>query len=179
MVVTTPPSSRIPRASRLRTEGTRGAWWRWLVFGICFGLGYGLTQRLSHGGSSSGASGSVPSFAAQDAPGTRLSELQKRSGAQGHSLLGDLERLADERRQERQRQEDDRRQANLEQEKNEREDAARREADRVRLEALNHSPDPVVVAPEPILLPSQDSEPARISDPASTTTAPPAAANPP
>jgi hypothetical protein len=73
------------------------------VFGLCFSLGYGLTQRLGRLGSTSAAKGEVPAFAAQESPGTRLGELQKRFGAEGKSLVGDLDRLVEERRQEGQR----------------------------------------------------------------------------
>ena len=178
MVSATPPAPRSPGTGRPRTDGAKGPWWRWLVFGLCFSLGFGLTQRLSRMGSSP-AKGVIPSFSTQGPPGTRLGELQKRFGAEGHSLLGDLDRLAEERRQERQSQEEESRKATQEQRDQERQDAARREADRARLEALNNGPDPAAPTPEPILLPPQEpAPPSPAPDPAATTP-PGAAANPP
>jgi TolA-binding protein len=110
-------------------------------------------------GSSSAAKGEVPAFAAQESPGTRLGELQKRFGAEGKSLVGDLDRLVEERRQEGQRQEEESRKANQEQLNQERQDAAQRQADRIRLEALNNGPDPAAPNPEPILLPPPTPDP--------------------
>jgi len=178
MVSATPPAPRSPGTGRPRSEGAKGPWWRWLVFGLCFSLGYGLTQRLTRIGASSSSPGAVPSFSAQDTPGTHLGELQKRFGAEGHSLLGDLDHLGEERRQARQLQEEESRKATQEQQNQERQDAAQREADRVRLEALNHGPEPAAPTPEPILLPPQEPAPSQAPDPAATN--PPASnANPP
>jgi hypothetical protein len=184
MLSATPPAPRSPGAGRPRTEGSKGPWWRWLVLGLCFSLGYGLTQRLGRMGSSSAAKGEVPSFAAQESPGTRLAELQKRFGAEGQSLLGDLDRLVEERRQEGQRQEEENRKATEEQLSQQRQDAAQRQADRIRLEAINQGPDPAAPNPEPILLPPPTPAPAQTPDPSSApvpveTTSPGAAANPP
>ncbi len=160
-MLSVPPqqASRSPGTGRPRSEAARGPWWRWLVFGLCFSLGYGLTQRLGRMGSSSAAKGEVPAFAAQESPGTRLGELQKRFGAEGKSLVADLDRLLEERRQEGQRQEEESRKANQDQLNQEREDAAQRQADRIRLEALNNGPDPAAPNPEPILLPPPTPDP--------------------
>jgi hypothetical protein len=107
-----------------------------------------------------------------------LGELQKRFGAEGQSLLGDLERLVEERSQEGQRQEEESRKATQEQLNQQRQDAAQREADRIRLEALNNSPDPAAPNPEPILLPPSTPDPSSAPEPAAITS-PGAAANPP
>lgn len=117
--------------------------------------------------------GPVPSFAAQDFPGIRLAELQRRFGADGNTLLGDLDRLAQERRQEGQRQEESSRQATEELLKQQRQDASQRESDRLRLEALNQAPDPASSNPEPSLLPP--SEPAQSPAPVPAETTPPGA----
>ena len=178
MLSVTPPAPRSPGTGRPRTKESRGPWWRWLVLGLCFSLGYGLTQRLGRLGTSSSAMGAVPSFDAQESPGTRLGELQKRFGADGHSLLGDLDRLLEERRQEGRLQEEESRKATQEQLDQQRQDAAQRQADRIRLEALNHGPDPATPNPEPILLPPPTPAPSPVPEPAQTTS-PGAAANPP
>ena len=178
MLSVPPQAPRSPGTGRPRTEAARGPWWRWLVFGLCFSLGYGLTQRLSRVGSSSAAKGEVPAFAAQESPGTRLGELQKRFGAEGQSLVGDLDRLVEERRQEGQRQEEESRKANQEQLNQERQDAAQRQADRIRLEALNKGPDPAAPNAEPIFLPPPTPDPSSAPEPAAITS-PGAAANPP
>ena len=173
-----PQAPRSPGTGRPRTEGSRGPWWRWLVFGLCFSLGYGLTQRLGRLGSTSASKGEAPAFAAQESPGTRLGELHKRFGAEGKSLVGDLERLVEERRQEAQRQEEESRKANQEQLNQERQDADQRQADRIRLEALNNDPDPAAPNPEPFLLPPPTPDPSVAPEPAAITS-PGAAANPP
>jgi hypothetical protein len=173
-----PQAPRSPGTGRPRTEGSRGPWWRWLVFGLCFSLGYGLTQRLGRLGSTSASKGEVPAFAAQESPGTRLGELQKRLGAEGKSLVGDLELLVEERRQEGQRQEEENRQATQEQLNQQRQDADQRQADRIRLEALNNGPDPAAPNPEPFLLPPPTPDPSSAPEPAAITS-PGAAANPP
>ena len=179
-MLSVPPqqASRSPGTGRPRSEAARGPWWRWLVFGLCFSLGYGLTQRLGRMGSSSAAKGEVPAFTAQESPGTRLGELQKRFGAEGQSLLGDLDRLVEERREEGQRQEEESRKATQEQLNQQRQDAAQRQADRIRLEALNNGPDPAAPNPEPILLPPPTPDPSSAPEPAAITS-PGAAANPP
>ena len=150
------------------------------MFGLCFSLGYGLTQRLGRLGSTSASKGEVPAFAAQESPGTRLGELQKRFGAEGKSLVGDLERLVEERRREGQRQEEEEesRKATQEQLNQQRQDAEQRQADRIRLEALNNSPDPAAPNPEPFLLPPPTPDPSSAPEPAAITS-PGAAANPP
>jgi hypothetical protein len=178
MLSVPPQAPRSPGSGRPRSEGSRGPWWRWLVFGLCFSLGYGLTQRLGRVGSSSAAKGEAPSFAAQESPGTRLGELQKRFGAEGKSLVGDLDRLVEERRQEGQRQEEESRRATQEQLNQQRQDADQRQADRIRLEALNNGPDPAAPNPEPILLPPPTPDPSSAPEPAAITS-PGAAANPP
>jgi len=177
MVPARPQAPRSPGTGSPRPEGAKGPWWRWLVFGLCFSLGFGLTQRLSRLGSSA-TNAVIPSFSAQDTPGTRLGELQKRFGAEGQSLSGDLDRWAEQRRQQRQSQEEESRKATQEQRNQERRDAARSEVDRARLEALNHGPDPEAPTPEPILLPPQEPAPSPAPDPAATTP-PGAAPNPP
>ena len=178
MLSVPPQAPRSPGTGRPRTEGSRGPWWRWLMFGLCFSLGYGLTQRLARMGSTSAAKGEVPAFAAQESPGTRLGELQKRFGAEGQSLLGDLDRLVEERRQEGQRQEEESRKATQEQLNQQRQDADQRQADRIRLEALNNGPDPAAPNPEPILLPPPTPDPSSAPESAAITS-PGAAANPP
>ncbi len=178
MLSVPPQAPRSPGTGRPRTEGSRGPWWRWLVFGLCFSLGHGLTQRLGRLGSTSTAKGEVPAFAAQESPGTRLGELQKRFGAEGQSLLGDLDRLVEERRQEGQRQEEESRKATQEQLNQQRQDADQRQADRLRLEALNNGPDPAAPNPEPFLLPPPTPDPSSAPEPAAITS-PGAAANQP
>ena len=178
MLSVPPQAPRSPGTGRPRAEASRGPWWRWLVFGLCFSLGYGLTQRLGRMGSSSAAKGEVPAFAAQESPGTRLGELQKRFRTEGQPLVGDLDRLVEERRQESQRQEEESRKANQEQLNQDLQDAAQRQADRIRLEALNTGPDPAAPNPEPILLPPPTPDPSSAPEPAAITP-PGAAANPP
>ncbi len=178
MLSVPPQASRSPGTGRPRTEASRGPWWRWLVFGLCFSLGYGLTQRLGRMGASSAMKGEVPAFAAQESPGTRLGELQKRFRAEGKPLVGDLDRLVEERRQQSQRQDEENRKANQEQLNQDLQDAAQRQADRIRLEALNKGPEPATPDPDPTVLPPPTPDPSSAPEPAAITP-PGAAANPP
>jgi len=129
-------------------------------------------------GASSATQGEVPAFAAQESPGTRLGELQKRFKAEGQPLVGDLDRLVEERRQQSQRQEEENRKANQEQQNQDLQDAAQRQEDRIRLEALNKGPEPATPDPDPTVLPPPTPDPSSAPEPAAITP-PGAAANPP
>ncbi len=105
-----------------RDAGSRHSWRVWLVVGVCFGLGYGLTQRFTAFQRSEGG-GSEQRFRAKPAPGTGLDDLRRRAGEDEGDLRPDLERLARDREEkERQRKELEERRKELE------------ERDRARLE---------------------------------------------
>lgn len=68
----------------------RHLWRTPLLMGICFGLGYGITNRLL----ALQWPGFVQlgqSFDARPFPGTRLDSLRQRFGAEGQAIRGDLD----------------------------------------------------------------------------------------
>ena len=79
-----------------------------LVVGLCFGLGYGITQRLLALGLPQliqlGQGFEVRSF-----PGTSLESLRLRFGAEGQPIRADLERqrLEEQQREAEQRQQEE------------------------------------------------------------------------
>ncbi|MEB3264422.1 MAG: hypothetical protein VKJ66_08640, partial [Synechococcus sp.] len=87
-----------PRPSK-RDAGIRHSWRVWLVVGLCFGLGYGLTQRFTSFRRGEGG-GIEQRFRAKPAPGTRLDDLRRRAGEDDEDLRPDLDRLSREREEE-------------------------------------------------------------------------------
>jgi hypothetical protein len=142
-----PSSSNRPRRqARLAPPTPR--WRHWLLLGLLFGLGYGLTQRLlalrwEEDGSR------PPAFRAK-APtgGTTLEELRRRHGDQGKPLTADLEALARQKQEEEKKKDAARREEASRVEAAQREEQTRLESERRRLEELNRSPEPA--EPEPI-----------------------------
>ena len=105
-----------------RDAGMRHSWRVWLVVGLCFGLGYGLTQRFTALQRSEGG-GTQQRFRAKPAPGTGLDDLRRRAGEDEGDLRPDLDRLARDREEkEKQRKELEERRKELEER-----DRARRE----------------------------------------------------
>jgi hypothetical protein len=105
-----------------RDAGIRHSWRVWLVVGLCFGLGYGLTQRFTALQRSEG--GSIQQrFRAKPPPGTRLDDLRRRSGDDDADLQPDLDRLArDREEQEEKRKELEERRRELEERESARRD---------------------------------------------------------
>jgi len=144
-MATAPPPSTRPRQARRAAPPPR--WRRWLLLGLFFGLGYGLTERLLEvrwGESSTKA----PAFKPKSTPsGIPLGELRQQKGDNSTPLAADLEELARKQREDKEKQE------TLKQEETQRQNAAIEEekksleSDRRRLEELNSSPQPPT--PEP------------------------------
>jgi hypothetical protein len=145
-----PSSTNRPRRqARLAPPAPR--WRRWLLLGLLFGLGYGLTQRLlalrwEDDGSR------PPAFRAK-APsgGTSLEELRRRHGDQARPLTADLETLARQKQEEQKKKEAARREESARLEAAKQEEKTRLENERRRLEELNRPPEPE--ASEPIRQP--------------------------
>jgi len=130
-----------PRGSRARRPRAGWSWTTWLLLGLCFGLGYGLTQRLVRF-EAVGEPGGNQRFGVKPPPGTSLDSLRERSGARGQKLPADLEKIEQEGQERREQQESEKRQAELGERESQEAERAQREADRTRLEALEGSPDP-------------------------------------
>jgi hypothetical protein len=124
-----------PRPSK-RDAGIRHSWRVWLVVGLCFGLGYGLTQRFTTFRRSEGG-GTEQRFRAKPPPGTRLDDLRRRAGEDDKDLRPDLDRLAKDREEEeKKRKEMEERRRELE----ERESARREEEEPEDFPAEQESP---------------------------------------
>ena len=90
-------------ARRTPTAPPRRLWRTPLVVGICFGLGYGITNRLL----ALQWSGFVQlgqNFDGRPFPGTTLESLRQKFGAEGQAIRGDLD-LIELEAQDRQAQE--------------------------------------------------------------------------
>lgn len=153
-----PPSGAAsPRHRRGRELVGTSSWtWQvWLLFGVCFGIGHGLTQRLIELRPGE-AMGGRQSFAVKAFPGSGLERLRNGHGAQNRTLRADLDALEDERLKQKEAQELERRQADLE--RRDQEERERREQDneRLRLEELQSPPAPAAdptlntAPPEPL-----------------------------
>jgi hypothetical protein len=95
----TSAAARAPRPPL--APSTYRPWLGPLLVGLCFGLGYGLTDRLLR----LNPSGWVPlgqNFDHRPAPGTTLESLRQRSGETSVSVRGDLEALEEQAALERQ-----------------------------------------------------------------------------
>lgn len=88
-------------------------WRLWLVLGIGFGLGYGITERLVSLDVGDGRPSSQ-SFGVKAFPGTPLGTLRQRFGAENQQIRGDLDLLELERQRQRDQAEIKRRQEGLE-----------------------------------------------------------------
>jgi hypothetical protein len=180
-MATAPPST--PRTRPARRSAPPSRWRRWLLLGLLFGLGYGLTQRLLEvrwGGDATKA----PAFKPKSSPaGTSLQEMRGEKSDNAKPLPADLDALAREQREEKAKQEA------LQGKQKEQDNATnaaereRLESDRRRLEELNRpqeppppEPTPQPVAPElppPAAVPSEPSPPAAIQSPAEPPATPP------
>jgi hypothetical protein len=78
----------------------RTGWKRWLLLGACFGLGYGIPQRLLSLDLKLRLS-SPERFSVQPFPGTELNSLRRRSGALSLPIRADLDLLELEQQQQR------------------------------------------------------------------------------
>jgi hypothetical protein len=123
----------------------------WLFVGACFGLGYGLTQRLMLINVSEAWKGEQL-FAVKSFPGTSLPVLRQRAGGGEQPLRADLDLLAQERRKSEEARELERREAEMKRREEEARERNQREAERARLDALQRQPAPEPAAvrePEP------------------------------
>lgn len=143
-----------PRGSRSPRPRGGWSWQTWLLVGLCFGLGYGLTQRLVRF-EAVGDPGGVQRFGVKPPPGTGLDSLRERSGARGQKLPADLERIEKEGQERREQAEIEKRQVDLAEKQRQEAERLQQEEDRTRLEALDRSPETEVAPPiqEPLAAP--------------------------
>jgi hypothetical protein len=140
----------------------RWDWRMWLLVGVCFGLGYAVTQRLLRVSVSAGWQGNQL-FGVKPFPGTGLSGLRERFGAESMQIRGDLDLLELERQSKEEQKETARREVEIKRRQAEDDARRQREADRIRLEAIEREsspplqPDPALEAPidSPLLTPPE------------------------
>lgn len=113
----------------------------WLFVGACFGLGYGVTQRLMRVNVSGGWQGSQL-FGVKPFPGTGLAGLRERFGAEKMEIRGDLDLLELERQKQEEQKEISRREAEIKRREAEDQERRQREAERIRLEAIERQANP-------------------------------------
>jgi hypothetical protein len=155
-----------PQARPLRPRSWKG----WLLLGVCFGLGYGITHRLLALRIETGLNGRQR-FEVKTFPGTELDSLRRRVGDGSMQIRGDLDLLELERQQRREA-------AAIEQRRTEMEERERR---RQELDS-EVEPAPAATAadpsadlpplPEPPALPPEPSPIAAPPAPAAPTTTP-------
>jgi len=133
------PGPRLRRALRRRS---RWGWRQWLFVGACFGVGYGVTQRLMRLNVSGGWQGNQQ-FGVQPFPGSSLSGLRERFGAEKMEIRGDLDLLELERQKQQEQKEITRREEEIKRREAEDQERRQREAERIRLEAIERQANPL------------------------------------
>jgi len=140
------PTTRTRRQARLAPPAPR--WRRWLLLGLFFGLGHGLTQRLMEVRWQEN-SNRPPAFRAKSpSGGTSLEELRRRQGDQTKPLAADLDTLAREKRDQQQKQEAAKREEAARLNAAQQEEKERLDSERRRLEEFNRPPEPAASAPD-------------------------------
>ncbi|MEB3270811.1 MAG: hypothetical protein VKJ44_04055 [Synechococcus sp.] len=103
-----------PRAVPAGSDPAPGTGWkRWFLLGACFGLGYGVPQRLLNLDLNLRLT-SPERFSVQPFPGTELNSLRRRSGALSLPIRADLDRIELEQQQQREAAAIDQRRAEIE-----------------------------------------------------------------
>jgi hypothetical protein len=123
----------------------------WLFVGACFGLGYGVTQRLLRLNPGSVWQGSQL-FGVKPFPGTSLGALRERFGNDAMEIRGDLDLLELERKRKEDERELAQREADLKRRQVEEEQRRQQEEERQRLEQIQResAPEPEAPALAPI-----------------------------
>jgi len=153
-------ANRRPRARPVRPRG----WKRWLLLGVCFGLGYGITHRLLSLRLETGLNGRQR-FEVKSFPGTELDSLRRRLGDASMQIRGDLDLLELERQQQRDAAAIEQRRDQME----ERERSRQEQDSQSELAPVDAAVDPgpdLPPLPEPPVLPP---EPAPIAEPPAPT----------
>jgi hypothetical protein len=118
----------------------------WLFVGACFGLGYGITQRLLRV-NVSGAWQGNQLFGVKAFPGTSLDSLRQRYGNAAMEIRGDLDLLELERVKKVEAEEMARREAELKRRELEEAEQRQRQEEQVRLEQIQRDSPPAAESP--------------------------------
>ncbi|MEB3318783.1 MAG: hypothetical protein VKO39_11670 [Cyanobacteriota bacterium] len=145
----TAPSPTSASRRQARPAPSPPRWRRWLFLGVCFGLGYGLTQRLLDVRWEDD-SNRPPAFRTKaPAGGLSLEQLRRQHGAEPTKpLAADLDTLAREKRVEEQKQAAAKREEAARLKAAQQQETEDLENERRRLEELNRPVEPA--ASEPI-----------------------------
>lgn len=162
-MVAVPPSRSAARRGAAASAPRRD-WRQWLVLGLLFGLGHGVTERLIRGqGDGAGPAGSQ-NFGVQPFPGESLEALRRRHGTRPEDVRVDFEALDQEKRNQHDQAETERRRAELEDRQRAEERQVQQEAERARVDALDrqagdNSAAPALPPLEPLPPPAANPEP--------------------
>jgi hypothetical protein len=137
----TAPSSTTRSRRPARPALAPPRWRSWLVLGLCFGLGHGITQRLLALHWADDASRPPAFRATSPAEGTSLDDLRRQHGESKQPLPADLDTLARQKREAQQKQEAAKREEAERQKAGPLEEKDQLESERRRLEEFNRSPD--------------------------------------
>ena len=126
MVAVPPPRSAVRRD-----------WIYWLVLGVCFGIGHGITERLIRAQGERGSPAGHQNFGVQSFPGETLEALRRRHGGEPRDVWVDFESLEQEKRNQQDQADAEKRRAELEDRQQAEDRQAQQETERARLDALD------------------------------------------
>jgi len=157
MAAVSPSRSAASPPARARPPA-RWPWWGWLVLGGLFALGHGIALRLIDLRPNEGPAG-FQNFGVKPFPGQSLESLRRRDRSQPGSLLVDFEAIEREKRSRQEQAEFQQRRTALEDSQRQEQERLQREAEQLRLDALDRvpaepaapepQPEPPAAAPEP------------------------------
>jgi hypothetical protein len=138
MVAAPPNSSGVSRAPA--ASAPIRDWRHWLLLGLLFGVGHGVTERLIRGqGDGAGPAGSQ-NFGVQPFPGESLEALRRRHGDAPKDVWVDFAALEQEKRNQQDQADADKQRAELEDRQQAEDRQAQQQAERARLDALDGEP---------------------------------------
>ncbi len=169
------PQRRSPQGGRAARPIASAGWdWRvWLVVGLAFGIGYGVSYRLLNLAGPEGG-GASQRFDVQPFPGTPLQSLRDRFGGEPRDIRADLDQLEQELKQQQEQTEIEKRRAAME-ERDAKERQQLLEGPAAPAEGASGVPSPPAELPATPELPAPQAPPAREREAA----APPPVAPPP
>jgi len=115
----------------------------WRALGLCFGLGYGIADRLIRSQGDGDVTAGHQNFGVQAFPGEPLEAIRRRHGGTPRDVWFDFESLEQEKRNQLDQADADQQRAELEERQRANDRQAQEEAERARLKALDGpSPSP-------------------------------------
>jgi len=118
-------------------SAARRDWIYWLVLGVCFGTGHGITERLIRAQGEGGAPAGHQNFGVQAFPGETLEALRRRHGGAPRDVWVDFKSLEQEKRNQQDQADAEKQRAELEDRQRAENRQAQQEAERARLNSLD------------------------------------------